>query len=186
MSLLWSNDILTFMETELSITPKKRGQQLQNAERLIVIAKLVEELSNGYMSTYALSKKLRLNRATIEAYRPLADKLITETRLDRGVIRNLQVRRTYKLIEMLMDDLKKIDSTPLDVSTKMATKSKIYSQIAKFSQHLALITGLNVETQVNVNPKQLVIIRANNHKRPKTDIIDQPSPESVSTTEATT
>lgn len=136
---------------------KKRGQQLVNAERQVLISKIVDMLCEGYMSTHALSKKLRVARGTIEAYRPIADELIAKMKLDRNVIRNLQVRRTYELIEQLMTDLK---------ATKDAKeRSMVYGNIYKFSSHLALITGLNVETHVTVDPTKLVIIRANQRKQ---------------------
>lgn len=144
-------------DTTQVIPHKKQGYRLENAERLVIIGKLIDELCSGYMSTYALSKKLRLSRQTIEAYRPIADKLIREKKLDRNVIRNLQVQRTYKLIEMLMDDLSKCQS--------IKERALIYNQIYKFSSHLALITGLNVETTVHVDPTKLVIIRANPNKK---------------------
>lgn len=145
------------MEVTEELPKLKRGQQLVNAQRLIVIAKLVEELSKGYMSTYALSKKLKLSKDMINIYRPLADKLIAEHSFDRNVVRNLEVKRTYQLIEYLMDDLK---------STKvLRDKIMIHGAIYKHSSHLALITGLNVETHVNIDPTKLVIIRSNQRKK---------------------
>lgn len=123
------------------------------------------------MSTYALSKKLRLNRITVEAYRPLADNIIAKMKLDRNVIRNLQVRRTYELIEQLMVDLKASQS-PKD-------RALYYNQIYKFSSHLALITGLNVETHVTVDPTKLVIIRANQRKKAQQFTDEPPEAETV-------
>lgn len=142
---------------ETGLTKHKRGQQLQNAERLVLIGKLVDLLSEGYMSTYALSKRLKIPKQTIDTYRPLADKLIAESTLDRNVIRNLQIKRTYLLIEELMTDLKQ-------KKLSVKEKSLIYGSIYKFSSHLALITGLNVETHVNIDPTKLVIIRSNKAK----------------------
>lgn len=152
----------------MNITPvipkQKNGKTLTNAKRLIIISKLVELLCEGYQSTNKLSKILGVARATIETYRPLADEIIGKTKLDRNVIRNLQVQRTYQLIERLMNDL--------DTCNTIKDKSLIYNQIAKFSQHLALITGLNIETTVNVDHQKLVIIRANNSEKPTQNIID--------------
>lgn len=156
------------MKTEQGITPKKQGQRLQNAERLVLIAKLVEELSAGYMSTYALKKKLRVSHQTIETYRPLADKIIGEQNLNRNVIRNLQVKRTYVLIEQLMEDLK--------TSKSVKDRALIYGSIYKFSSHLALITGLNVETHVVADPTKLVIIRSKQQKSRKKVNMDDLEP----------
>lgn len=141
---------------ETTIVKRKRGQQLLNAERNVLISKLVDALCEGYSSTNSLAKRLEVDNSTIETYRPLADELIGKMKLDRNVIRNLQIRRTYELIEQLMKDLKQ--------STDIKSKSLIYGSIYKFSSHLALITGLNVETHVNIDPTKLVIIRSNKQK----------------------
>jgi hypothetical protein len=146
------------MDMSVDVTSKPNGGRLTNAKRTVLIAKMFDALSNGYMSTYALSKQLKVNRVTIDSYRPLVDELIGKQKIERNVIRNLQLKRTYNIIEMLMDDLKR--------STDDKVRHGYYNQIAKFSQHLALITGLNIETQVNVDQHQLVIIRANNNKKP--------------------
>lgn len=145
------------------ISKQPSGQRLTNAKRLVVIGKLIDHLSQSYYTTNELANKTGLTRKMIDTYRPLADKLIGENKIDRNVVRNLQVKRTYTIIEMLMKDLSKTTDDKL--------RQGYYNQIAKFSQHLALITGLNIETQVNVDQHQLVIIRANNNKRP---IIDSP------------
>lgn len=140
------------MDTSVDIGSNKPGQQLDNARRLVLIGKLVDMLSEGYISSYALAKRLKINIKTVDSYRPLADKLIADHKIDRNVIRNLQIKRTYTLIEKLMLDLESAKS-PKD-------RSLYYNQIYKFSSHLALITGLNVETHVNIDPQKLVIIRA--------------------------
>jgi DNA mismatch repair ATPase MutL len=138
------------------LTKKTRGQQFKNAERNVLIAKMLDILCEGYISTNAISKQLKISRVTVENYRPLVDDIIAKTKLDRNVIRNLQVRRTYELIEQLMTDLKE--------TKDVKSRSLIYGSIYKFSSHLALITGLNVETHVNVDPTKLVIIRSNKRK----------------------
>lgn len=149
--------IMSFMDTSAAISKKTRGQQLVNAERIVLIGKLVDTLSEGYITTNALAKKLGVSRTTIDVYRPLADKLIAENKWDRNVIRNLQIKRTYKLIEALMEDLK--------TAVGAKDRSLYYNQIYKFSSHLALITGLNVETTVHIDPHKLVIIRANHQEK---------------------
>lgn len=160
------------MENTLEIPKLKRGQQLVNAERMIVIAKLVEILSNGYMSSYAISKQLKITIEMVNTYRPLADKLIAENAFDRNVVRNLQVKRVYQLIEYLIQDLKTAKS--------IKDKVLIHSAIYKHSSHLALITGLNVETHVNIDPTKLVIIRSNQRReKDRTTVIDSAVDTSV-------
>jgi hypothetical protein len=150
------------------VAKKSRGQQLKVAERNVLISKLIDYLCEGYASTNSLAKKLRVSRATIEAYRPLADEIIAKTKLDRNVVRNLQVRRTYELIEMLMDDLRS--------SKSVKDRASIYGSIYKFSSHLALITGLNVETHVNVDPSKLVIIRSRKPSKGNKTVIEADEP----------
>lgn len=145
-----------------TLEKQRNGVNLTNAKRMVVIGKLIDYLSESYYSTNELAKLTGLTRKMIDTYRPLADEVIGKQKLDRNVIRNLQVKRTYKLIEMLMIDLK--------ACITIKEKTLIYNQIAKFSQHLALITGLNVETHVNVDHQQLVIIRADNNKRPVVEL----------------
>lgn len=147
-----------------TLTRQPHGQRLSNAKRLVVIGKLIDHLSESYYSTSELSRMTGLTRKMIDTYRPLADEIIGKQKLDRNVIRNLQVKRTYRIIEMLMNDLKTCES--------IKDKTLIYNQIAKFSSHLALITGLNIETHVNVDHQQLVIIRADNTKKPVIDLSD--------------
>ena len=150
------------MNETIQLTKQRSGERLTNAKRLVVIGKLVDYLSQGYYTTNQLSKMTGLTRKMIDTYRPLADELIGKQKIDRNVIRNLEIKRTYQIIEMLMQDLQK--------STDDKTRVGYYNQIAKHSQHLALITGLNVETHVNVDHQQLVIIRADNSKRPVIDM----------------
>lgn len=133
------------------------GYRLTNAKRLVVIAKLVDQLSKGYYSTNQLAKMTGMTTKMVATYRPLADEVIAKQTPDRNVIRNLEIKRTYQIIEMLMQDLAR--------TTEDKIRIGYYNQIAKHSQHLALITGLNIETQVTVDQKQLVIIRASDkHK----------------------
>lgn len=159
------------MDTSDGLAKRKQGQRLQNAQRNVLIGKLVDYLCEGYTSTYSLANKLGVDRSTIEAYRPLADELIGKMKLDRNVIRNLQVRRTYKIIESLMNDLTECE----DIKEKML----VYNQIAKFSQHLALICGLNTEVQVTADASQLVIIRGSaktagdKEQKSSIDVIDR-------------
>lgn len=147
------------------LTKQKSGQRLDNAKRMVVISKIMDHLSKGYYSTNELARMTGLTNKMINTYRPIVDDLIGKQALDRNVIRSLQLKRTYNIIEMLMNDLKTCES--------IKDKTLIYNQIAKFSSHLALITGLNVETHVNVDHQQLVIIRADNNKPPKVIDVDQ-------------
>ena len=132
-------------------TPRKRGEQMTIAARNVLIAKVLDYMSEGVMSTRELAKRTGVSRPTIDRIRPLVDEIIGRDKIDRNIIRNLQIRRTYELIEMLMNDLKLCQS--------IKERSIIYGNIFKFSSHLALITGLNIETQVNLDAKQLVVIR---------------------------
>lgn len=165
---VYTRVILSDMDTTHNVARKKSGQQLIIAERNVLISKLIDLLCEGYASNNALAKKLRVSRDTISRYRPLADEIIAKTKLDRNVVRNLQVRRTYELIEQLMIDLKS--------SKSVKDRALIYRSIYQFSSHLALITGLNVETHVNVDPTKLVIIRSKRPSKGNKTIIEADEP----------
>lgn len=154
------------MDTDVLESRKGSRKQLVNAERNVLIAKMVDMLSEGWVSSGKIAKQLRVNRQTVENYRPLADELIGKFKFDRNIIRNLQLKRTYLLIEQLMEDLKQTKG--------VKERSLIYGSIYKFSSHLALITGLNVETHVNIDPTKLVIIRANQKRtKDRLNVTDQ-------------
>jgi hypothetical protein len=152
------------MDGSATLSKKSAGQQLTIAESNVLVAKMIDYLCEGFMSTNALSKKLRVSRGTVDRYRPLADDIIARQKIDRNVIRNLQVRRTYELIELLMTDLK--------ASKDAKDRALYFNQIYKFSSHLALITGLNVETHVIADPTKLVIIRSKSNKKQTNSVID--------------
>ncbi|SRR6266849_49929 len=141
------------MNSTITISKRKQGKQLVNAERTVLISKLVDALCNGYQSTTALANLLKVDRSTIDAYRPLADELIGKMKLDRNVIRNLQVQRLFRLVEGLMDDLK----TETDKKYKLI----IHDKIAKYCSLLASVTGINQEfTPTDEKGTRLVIVRA--------------------------
>lgn len=173
------------MNSTEEVTKQRPGQRLNNAKRLVVISKLADYLTQGYYTTNELATKTGLTRKMIDTYRPMVDEVIGKQKLDRNVIRALQLKRTYQIIEKLIKDLEEIDqaykpavggddlNAQSHIGSKIKAKTLIYNQIAKFSSHLALITGLNVETHVNVDHQQLVIIRADNSKRPIMEINEE-------------
>jgi hypothetical protein len=145
-----------FMSNAVSLPPgaaRKRGQNLTVERQQVIIGKLMDKMIEGYHSTSELARETGVSRPTVDRYRPIVDELIGKTRIDRNAIRALQIRRTYTIIEQLMNDLKH--------ASGYKERAAYYSQIYKFSSHLALITGLNVETQVHVDAKKLVVIRSN-------------------------
>src|SRR5438270_11429052 len=113
-----------FMDGSATLSKKSAGQQLTIAESNVLVAKMIDYLCEGFMSTNALSKKLRVSRGTVDRYRPLADDIIARQKIDRNVIRNLQVRRTYELIELLMQDLKQ--------AKEAKDRALYFNQIYKF------------------------------------------------------
>lgn len=65
---------------------------------------------------------------------------------------------------MLMNDLKG--------AVTVKERSALYGNIFKFSSHLALITGINIETTVQIDPTKLVIIRSKPQEDGKRTVID--------------
>ena len=146
------------------VVKKKPGQQLLNAERDVLIAKLVEALCNGHDTGRGLAKLLGVDTRTIASMRPLAEELIRNFKFDRSYVRNKQVKVVYKLVEGLIVELERPHT--------IKEISMLHSAIAKHHQHLALILGLNTEVQVHTGAQQLVIIRASQQDGNKTTVID--------------
>lgn len=167
---LITHGILRSMDSTLDLAPNAHGRQLTVAKRNVLISKMIDHMVEGYTSTHSLAKKLRVDRRTIDRYKPFADEIIAKSKFDRNAIRALQIRRTYTIIESLMNELNDLNKTYLRLdehgkkvhykSSSVKERVAIYGQIFKFSSHLALITGLNVETQVHVDAKKLVIVRS--------------------------
>lgn len=134
-------------------TPAKRpvGQRLTKGERDQLLVDMVGLLQTGYATNRQLAATLHVNPKTAEKLRPLADQIIAQDTPDRNIIRNLSVRRATTMIERLVN---KLDDLSL------SDELKVHDKIVKYSQHLALITGLNVETKINIDHKKLVITRA--------------------------
>lgn len=178
--------IMHTMKNSSVLTKNPVGKTLTNAKRQVIISKLYDTMLEGYHTTSEISRKTGITRLTVDRYRGLVDELIGKQKIDRNVIRNLQIRRTYQIIESLMLELEDLNKTITIENTdgteftrkvsSVKERTAIYSQIAKFSQHLALITGLNIETTVNVDHSKLVIIRANNSKNTETELIDNAVP----------
>lgn len=138
---------------ETTIIKRKQGQQLTADEKADLLADLVEHMLKGFYSDNKLAQLCNVDRDTIRRYKGSASKIIASTRIDRNNIRALQIQRVYTRLEALNTEL---EDKKLTVKEKMA----IHGQITKLEQHLALITGLNVETKVNVNQRKLVIVKA--------------------------
>lgn len=141
------------MDVKIGITKRQRGHRLQNAERMVLISKLVDALCQGYRSTNSLAVLLKVDAATINTYRPLADEIIGKQKLDRNVIRNLEVQKLYTLTDKLIKSL----DTETDKKYIMLTHDKI----AKYTSLLASITGIGQEfTPTDEKGTRLVIVRA--------------------------
>jgi dsRNA-specific ribonuclease len=134
-------------------TLKSDGQRLNIAERTELIADMVESMLAGYQSDRQLSEDLKISRPTIGKYKQYALQLIASTKLDQPQIRALQLSRLYQDLENLTIELQAPDLTVKD-------KMSIYNQRSKINQQIALVSGLNIETKVNVDAKKLVITRA--------------------------
>jgi hypothetical protein len=145
---------------------RKPGQVMGRTERIDFVGDMIEHMMQGLYSDNKLAKMLDVDRRTVVKYKPQALKLISITKLDQNNIRQLQIQRAYYRIEQLIQDLNSqyeyIDAEGKPHKAKLSIKDKmaVHNQITKLEQHLALIAGLNVETKVHVDSKQLVITRA--------------------------
>ena len=121
-------------------------------EKLRLTFKLVDLLEEGVYTDFGLAKRLKVNLSAIRRYKPYALAIIQRAKLDRNVIRSREIAKTYRIIEQLTEDLQ---------SAKTAKdKALYYAQIAKFSNHLALIAGLAYDSApVQPDASKLVIVR---------------------------
>jgi hypothetical protein len=143
-------------ESTPKLTPFKGkvGYQLTTDQRHNLINDLMDILLEGYQSDHQLSERLGYSRNTIAKYKKFAIKLLSKNVMARPQIRALQLSRAYQDIENLTKELQQPNLT---ISDKMS----IYAQKNNVNKHIALIAGLNIETKVSVDHKQLVITRAN-------------------------
>lgn len=131
------------------------GKRLSKAERDQLLIDLINLLQTGYATNHKLAELLKVNDRTVAKLRPVADQIIAMNTPDRNIIRNLAVSRATKMIERLVGIVENTE-TPLAIDKEL----KVHDKIVRYSQHLALITGLNTEVHVNVDAKKLVITRA--------------------------
>ena len=139
------------METSVEQAKRKQGQQLLTTEKMALTMKLVELLEEGYFNDSSLAQRLGVNPTTVRRYRPHADRIIKSAILDRNVIRNLQIKRLFRLVDGLTNDLEKAET--------VHEKHKIHSSIIRYCQHLSQISGISVEVHLHNAPDKLVIIR---------------------------
>ncbi|HVC36515.1 MAG TPA: hypothetical protein VNE40_03705 [Candidatus Dormibacteraeota bacterium] len=140
------------MQTSIQQVKRKQGQQLLTHEKMSLTERIVEAMEQGTLSIHGLAIKLGVNTTTIKRYKPYADRIYNNVKLDRAFIRNLQINRTMRLIERL--------TIELDSCKTIREKTLLYNQLSKYYQHIALITGIVSDSHhTNINQKQLVIIR---------------------------
>jgi len=141
-----------YMETSTPSIKRNQGQQLLTHEKMTLTERIVETMEQGTLSLHGLATKLGVNTTTIKRYKPYADRIYNNVKLDRTYIRNLQINRTMRLIERLTADLESCKTT--------REKTLVYNQLSKYYQHVAVISGIVSDAHhANVNQKQLVIIR---------------------------
>lgn len=140
----------------MSIGQIKRApsQRFTTEEKLELSANLAELLTLGYASTNALARQLNVDNKTVERYLPLARKVLQQLVPSREDYRAEHIARLRNVCQMILDDLARLGE-----DGKAYERAALYRVLGQFMGQLALVTGLNVETQVNVDQKQLVIIR---------------------------
>lgn len=135
-----------------SYQQKDQFEKLTTDEATELIADLVDALLHGYVSDNQLSKDLKVSRTTIVRYKAKALKIISSTEIDQPQIRALHLQGLYQDLEEL--------TMMLNEATSIKEKTSIYNQRNKVKQQIALISGLNVETKINLDHKQLVVIKS--------------------------
>lgn len=132
---------------------RTRGHKLTKREREELIIKLVDLLTTGYKTDSELAEQLQISRVTLNTLKPFADELLAVTADTQNVIRNQSIARVNRQIERITKHLE---------DGKLTFKEQMFaiSTFTRLQSHLAMITGLNVETKINIDHKRLVVIRA--------------------------
>lgn len=124
-------------------------------EKMLLTQTIADLITLGYKTEVSMADRLKVNTTTIRRYKPYAIEMLNRTKLERReLIRNREIRRCYAAIEQITLDLQKAKTAN--------EKSVLYSSLARFNQHLALLAGLTYDTKqlYNKQPNQIVIIRA--------------------------
>lgn len=142
------------MDTLTHTPNRKRGQRLTFDQKIDLIESIAEVMSTeGIVSVHGLAKRLKVNTTTIIRYLPYATKVFNKTKVhDRTYHRNLLIQRTLHDIEQL--------SILRDKSTTLKEKLMVYSQLIKYDQLLAVITGILYDAQnQSIEQSKVVIIK---------------------------
>lgn len=137
-------------------TLKAQSQQYDAETRLDKIIEIREILERGYATTAEIARQFNISNPTAAEWRKRALQLIGKDNngFTREGIRNLQIGRIMAKIERLEHMLNQKLAPDLELKT--------HDRIKAYYDSLARITGLNVETTLNVHQqlKPLTIVRA--------------------------
>lgn len=164
-----------------STAERKANGQLTVAGNVKVLAKVIDQLEQGYDTPGIIAKNLNIDHDAAKQYKKLAMEYFMGEGINRAAIRALQLSRANRYVQSLLNQI-----TP---DTTLTQRLQIHDRVIKWYQHIASITGLNIETTVNVDAtKPLVIIRSSAPKEIKEDksqvIIHQGDVIEVSESEA--
>lgn len=116
-----------------------------------MVERMADLLTMGVPSQRQMAIELNTTHTTIKKYLPLARQLLNAMVPNRDDYRAEHIARLRYLCRKAMDDLDKCE--------KPYERAHLYRVVGQFMGQLALVTGLNVETTVNVEAQPLVIIR---------------------------
>lgn len=141
-----------FMETTGAVV-RRRGTRLSTAEKMTLTERIAELMGDGINSVHGLASRLNVNTTTVKRYKPYAERLYGHVSISsRTYHRNLQIRRTLAMVELLTIDLEAAQTTK--------EKMLIHNQLVKYYHLTALLSGILYEAKEQpTGHRQLVIVR---------------------------
>lgn len=133
----------------------KPGQSLGADERQVIIFEIRGMIEDGKSSLPAIMEKWNVTRPTANTWRKLALQQLekVDSGFTRDAIRNMQIGRINRTIEVLTDKMHTlIGLNDIDGATKIGNMLKGHQD------SLANITGIKVDTHINVDATQPLVI----------------------------
>jgi hypothetical protein len=142
-----------FMETSTATVKRRRGTQLSTAEKMALTERIAKLMGDGIDSIHGLALRLNVNTTTVRRYKPYAERLYGHVSINsRTYHRNLQIRRTLAMVELLTIDL--------EAAQTVKEKMLIHNQLVKYYHLMALLSGILYEAKEQpTGHGQLVIVR---------------------------
>lgn len=144
------------MSKDLKVLDMKRGETLTVSERMPFIQEIRDMLEAGVSSAGAIADALGISRNTAIEWRKAALVLMEKDNngWTRDSLRSLQIGRVNYWIEQTTIRVRKLEGKE---DTKLF--AQLMERLTSLSSELARISGLNIETHMNMNTTRHIVIK---------------------------